>query len=438
MYRLLIALLFITSTAAADYTITVSKNAAGTLAIAQTGFTPPLTTITTDTTLNVICDSTLSDPECSQITASIGQVGIPLTDGRTATGTVQASLVSSTGTRFRILSNGNEVTGGPLLQLINSQGPAAQPVAGAQPPAAVRAIAHPCDSIRVTPSYEEKQNKAHFVVTPGGSFLQQPSGPIDENDVVVFHVVSTDQALLQRLEVVRISATRSTEALNTLAGGTSVRRQAAGPAQPCFRRRYELGDFAPGEGKVEMYTMEGADKTVHGTPTFNVNRLWHGIMSFGPMRSSIDTQAFGLTPRDGKNFIVHTEQASHDLVYVVQYTQYWRRRDTEKTLEWYRNNNLRYPWLQHINPSIGIALDDTLDQAFVGVSVDWQRFVFTLGAHVRDVKILARDSGLTVGGEFTGTTIPLETDRKTGLYVGVAVDARAIRTLFDAIATPQN
>ncbi|MEA2327583.1 MAG: hypothetical protein QOE68_2542, partial [Thermoanaerobaculia bacterium] len=416
MHRILIALLFITSTASADYTITVSKNAAGTVTIAQTGFTPPVTTITADTPLTIICESSLTDAECSQISASIGQVGVPLTDGRTATGTVRANLVSSTGTRFRILNNGAEIAGGPVLQLINGQGPASQPVDGNQPPA-VQGIAHPCDGIRITPSYEEKENRAHFVVTPGGSFLQQPSGPVDENDVVVFHVVSTDQALLQRLEVVRASATRSTEALSTIAAGTSVRRQSAGPAQPCFRRRYELGDFAPGEGKVEMYTMEGTEKKVQGTPTFNVNRLWHGIMSFGPMRSSINTQAFGLTPRDGKNFIVRTEESTSDLVYVVQYTQYWRRRDTEKTLEWYHNNNLSYPWLQHINPSIGIALEDTLKQAFVGLSVDWQRFVFTVGAHVRDVKILPRGSGLTVGGEFTGTTIPLETERKTGLYV---------------------
>lgn len=410
----------------AQYNLTISKSD-NRFVITQTGLNATdVTRIATNTVLAITCDSSVTDAACGLMTASLGQNGIPLTqNARTWTGTVVAGDVSGTNaTRLRVLHDNQDI--GTGFQLMNATATTTTAPGGVRQ---LRWTAHPCDSVRITNAYEEVANRAHFVVTPGGSFLQQPNGPVDEDDAIAFHVVSTDQALLQQLEVVRTSPTRTTGTLSIQGEGTSVQRQALGPAQPCYQRTFELGDFAPGEAVVELYTIDQRQRTVVGTAKFNVNRLWHGIMSFGPMRSSIDTQAFGLLRRDDKNIIVRTENAAHDLVYVVQYTQYWRRRDSEK----------RYPFYQHINPSIGIALEDSLDQAFVGASIDWRQFVFTIGAHVRDVTVLARDAGLRAGGEFGGTAeqLPLETERQTGLYVGVSVDARAIRTLFDAIATPQ-
>ncbi len=268
---------------------------------------------------------------------------------------------------------------------------------------------------------------AHFLVTAGGSVQDRTTDPINETDPVFIHVISSDQAELQMLEVVRTSATRTTGNLNILGGGIKLgdfRREAA-VAKICYHRTYELGDFAPGEATVDFSMRDVAKRTSVGTLKFNVNKLYDGIISFGPVWTNVADRAYGLAPQGADQVIIETEHGEDDILYSAMYTYFWRqKRDVEKP---------KPPLSQRINPTIGFSLTSPASHALAGISIDAGQFVFTAGLHAANVTRLADGAPVNVGDKFTGTTVPTEKTWQTGFFFSVTVDARAARALFDTI-----
>jgi hypothetical protein len=74
---------------------------------------------------------------------------------------------------------------------------------------------------------------------------------------------------------------------------------------------------------------------------------------------------------------------------------------------------------------VGIAINDVLDNAFIGASIDYKVFVLTGGVRFQHVDQLA--SGLEVGDPFAGTAdkIPLSKKWDHSGFVAVSIDLRA-------------
>lgn len=268
---------------------------------------------------------------------------------------------------------------------------------------------------------------AHFLVTAGGSVQDRTTDPIDEDDPVFVHVISSDEAELQMLEVIRTSATRTTGNLNILGGGIKLGdfRKEAAVAKICYHRTYELGDFAPGEAVVDFSMRDVAKRTSVGTLKFNVNRLYDGIISFGPSWTNLADRAYGLAPQGTDQIIIETEHGDDDVLYAAMYTYFWRqKRDVEKP---------KPPLSQRINPTIGFSLTSPANHALAGISIDAGQFVLTFGLHAARVTRLADGANLNVGDKFTGTTVPTEKSWQTGAFFSVTIDARAARALLDTI-----
>jgi hypothetical protein len=142
------------------------------------------------------------------------------------------------------------------------------------------------------------------------------------------------------------------------------------------------------------------------------------MFSFGAVSGKRLTQSFGLSPQGDHNVIVSTAEGDREISYAVFFTPFlWKRRDVEKQIAWW----------EHINPTVGIATTNVLDNAFVGVSFDYKTLVFTGGVHFQRVDTLSADSGLALGSPFSGTTdkIPVAKRWDHQAFVGVSIDLRA-------------
>ena len=425
---LVVLLALFPSAAFAQFAATLTTSGGSTTVTSVTGL-QQTTSIMADTPITITC---AAGTDCTLASVDLGtaNTAISLTVGNPRTGTVPVSSITTNGTTLRIVFDGQTLRS---FRLFDSRPPEqvpppppGNPSATGNPPAGVAQLADPCNAFRLTRTHSASANRAHFVVTLGGSILQYPDGPIDENDVVVVHVVSTDKDKLPNIEVARISATR-TEELNLIGAGERFQFQSA---NPCFERRFELGDFAPGEGKFEIYTSNTGTKAVLGTTSFKVDRLWAGVISFGPAWSDVADFSFGLAPQGDKKIIIAKEDGSDDINYVLQYTQYsWGQRDESKT----------YRWREHFNPTVGFAVNDFRDHAYAGVSFDWKQILFTTGAHFARVTRLANGSGLSIGSEFAGeeAQIPTEKQWESSWYIAITADARVARTLLNAILPNQ-
>jgi hypothetical protein len=428
MKSIAVALVILCSTAAsAQINVTLTAGAPG--APAAASGVQAITTISSDTAINVTCSTGV---DCNFVAVKIDTKTIPLSTGATArTGTIPFSMVSSSGSALHITSgtDGKEVSGGPFQLLrgaatANTDTDTDTTTTTGGDGKRVVPVQTICDRVRFEPAYSQSGNRAHIVVTVGGSIIQQPREMIDENDIVVVHVVDEDESRLRSIEVSRVSPTRTTGNLSLIGEGTTFTPQSR-TTNVCYERQFELSNFAPGEGKVEIATVTNNQRTVTGTTTFTVDRLYDGILSLGPAWSHVVDESYGLAPNAaGQNVIVKTADGNSDIVYAVQYTQYmWGRRDVEKD----------YPLYQHFNPSIGFSMTNFKDHALAGVSFDWKQFLFTAGAHFARVTRLAE--GTALGSTFTGaaTAIPTEKEWQSGLYFAVTVDVRAAKALLTAI-----
>jgi hypothetical protein len=372
-----------------------------------------------DATLSISC---LDEPTCTPIVAVVNGKQPTLTGANPKTVTIAASSVSPSGTNVVVRAGKKKLL---AFQLQNSSAPSGSGSLGAR-----TGKTNACVPAPLRNSYDQASNVAHFFVTPGGSILQYPDQPIDENDVVIVHVFGPDD-VVDNIEVARTSATRTTGALSVIGAGEApdLSRFAAGELV-CIERQFTLGDFTPGEATVEMYTVAGAQKTTLGSFKFNVNRLYNGILSFGPVwTGQAGDMSFKLAPSGTDKIIVATEEKARTVIYAVNYTYYaWGKRDIEKN----------YPWYQHINSTLAFSIKNLSDHALAGVTYDFGQFLLTGGVHFAHVTRLSSASGLQPGSKFTGTEdeIPKAKRWEKHAFAAVSVDLRAVTALLKTLGTP--
>jgi hypothetical protein len=369
-----------------------------------------------DALITITCDA--NDP-CVPVIAVVGGQILTHAGANPKTVTVAANNISAAGTNVVI----REGQGGAKLfnfQLLNKQ-----VGAGSRGGIPATGVTQTCVPTTLSPSYLQKQNIAHFVVTPGGSILQYPEQPVDENDLVTVHVFGPDN-IVDHVEVARTSATRPTGALSVVGGGETLARFSAADIV-CVERQFTLGDFAPGEATVEMYTSDKGTKTTLGSFKFNVNKLYDGILNFGPVwtRQLADT-SFKLAPSGQDKIIVASEEKRQNITYVLGYTYYaWGKRDLEK----------QYDWRTHINPTLAFSINNMSDHALAGVTCDIGQILITAGVHFAHVTRLNSASGLQPGSKFTSadTDIPTAKRWEHRPFLGVTVDLRAANALLKAL-----
>src|SRR6185503_14023873 len=169
---------------------------------------------------------------------------------------------------------------------------------------------------------------------------------------------------------------------------------------------FELSDFAPGRGQVGISVLSDTlEKKSIGAFDLYVDPLYIGIFSSGAFWTKVVDPEIGLVSNGTGNVVAAKADSDHDLLYGVLFTPFvWGRRDVEKSWSWYRQHDLRYPYWQHLNPTIGFPFDHVNDNVFVGVSLDLPRgFLVTYGKHFGEIKTLDPASGLALGSPFTGT-----------------------------------
>lgn len=281
--------------------------------------------------------------------------------------------------------------------------------------------------------YDERKNLATFIVTPTGDVLARPPEIIDEDDVVKVIVVAHED-LLGKLSVRRTSDMRNIGTLNIMGADATV-PGAFLKAKVCGTKTFFLADFKPGKGEVTIAVQTtqgtGTATTTTGTFEFNVDTLYSGAFSLGPMYSTLKDPTFGLVSNGTGNVVTETEKGANRVLVAIIYTPFiWGRRDPEK--------EHLHPMLDYhrLNPMFGIVANDVSNNAIVGLSYNLSSMIYlNAGAHFGKVKRIDANSGLTVGGAFTGsgTTIPTQTQWKTGFFAGFSMDLNAAAKFFGLV-----
>lgn len=300
----------------------------------------------------------------------------------------------------------------------------------------------PLDTIE---TYDEENNKAVFVIDALGNVLRAPDDTVDENDNVTVQLIAPPQAA-PLLSVKRRSATRALGVFNAIGAGLTITipedqrpQQSRGPKAPrppdCIVTNYELSDFAPGNGVIEVSAFVDEQRAVINTIEFAVSRLYEGIYGLGVITSDLTDRTFTLVPHDDDQVIAE-EQEGETTRYVVTYTPYiWGRRDLDKRRGW--REELRSRWWHHINPIVGVTLNDVGDNAIVGASLDVGPFLVSYGFHFSNVHVLSSRSGLKPGDPFTGAAadLPVVTKWENDPFIGFSLDLRAAVQLLSTLGS---
>jgi len=278
--------------------------------------------------------------------------------------------------------------------------------------------------------YEPDRNWAQFVVTPVGNVIHRPADLVDENDRVRVVVVG-DQRLLPRLVVTRKSAFRVPGTINFVGQGTNLGFNFKGAA-PCDSAAFVLGDFAPGQGQVQIAVVNpDGGQTNTGTFDFGVHTLYSGAFSLGAFRTQLRNPTFGVSTVGTDSVLTQTEDGTPRLLYMLSYTHFiWGKRDILKPEPWYR----------HVNPMVGVVLSDIKNNGVAGLSIDLANGLYLQGgAHAARVTRLDPRSGLELGDRFTqpASTIPTVREWDVDWFVGVSVDVRAAAELLRMALTGQ-
>jgi hypothetical protein len=363
--------------------------------------------------------SCTTDDMCTPIIAVVNGKPAVLSGTNPKTATLAADAISSAGTNVVVRKG----AGGQKIIAFQLRNPSP----GGKKAAPAQGASLACTPTPLPQTYDQDGNVAHFVVTPGGSILQRPDQPVDEDDVVIVHVYG-DEPVVDKIEVARTSATRTTGTLSIAgAGQTPDLSRFDAEKLNCVERQFTLGDFAPGEATVEMYTIASGTKTTLGSFKFNVNTLYHGILSFGPVwTQQLGNETFKLAPSGTDKIIVASEEKDRNVIYAVAYTYYFLgRRDLEKS------DSL----IHHVNPTIAVAINNMSDHAMAGLSFDVGQIIITGGVHFAHVTRLSSASGLVPGSKFIGTDADIPTSKRWEhkLFLGVTVDLRAATALLKAV-----
>jgi hypothetical protein len=367
--------------------------------------------------------------ECRKVGTVIGGVPVTMTssDGKTASGSLQ--LKSLAGNKLILTYDGIAI-----LQRTLTQGTAM--AAGGVPSIDLAQLAvllqNPCTTISPTsaaPRYSAADNRADVLVAVNGRVIAAPSENIDENDTMTVWLLA-DANLKGVLNVKRASTIRTVGSFNIVSAGSTAPdlKQNAIAFGPCEYIRFDVRDFAPGKGEVEIDATVTTSPTKIGAFEFVVDELYRGMLSFGAVSSSVVSQSFklGTAPTATGNVIVGSESANRQLLYAVFFTPFvWGQRDIEKPV----------PLLHRINPVVGITTSNTSSNALLGISLDGLGFQLVGGLHYAHIATLA--NGYQVGSSFAGSesSIPTTLRWKGGLFLGAAIDLRAAVVLFKTLAT---
>ncbi len=277
-------------------------------------------------------------------------------------------------------------------------------------------------------TYVESRNWAQFVVTPAGSVVYRPGDRVDENDRVRVVVVG-DARLVPQLAVKRQSAFRTPGALNIVGQGSTLPFDFKA-ATGCDSTAFVLGDFAPGQGQVQISVINAdGSQTPVGSFDFGVHTLYSGVFALGAFRTELRDPTFGVTRSGGDTVLTQTGDGTPRVLYALTYTPFvWGRRDIEK----------ESPWYQHLNPMVGVVLSDIRNNAVLGVSADLVNSIYLqAGVHAGRVSRLDPRSGLRLGDEFTrpADEIPTVTEWDADWFMGASLDLRAAVELLRTALT---
>ncbi|MFL5385809.1 MAG: hypothetical protein ACJ8GN_25115 [Longimicrobiaceae bacterium] len=434
------ALLLVSRAAAAQVTVTVSAAGATSL---SSGASIPLTSA--NTRLQVTCQGI----DCTQLTARAatadgGMGPVPKEPGATQAAAVfilNASLLrgQASGTLEFLLDT--QRLGTTALARGAAPAPAPRPAPVDSPAVDLGAnvtlgtlLSADCrtDLARYQDSelYAADRDWAQFVVTPTGNVVYRPADLVDENDRVRVVVVG-DQRLVSRLVVTRKSAFRTPGTINFVGQGTNLGFNFKGAA-PCDSAAFMLGDFAPGQGQVQIAVVNpDGGQTNTGTFDFAVHTLYSGAFSLGAFRTQLRNPTFGVSAVGADTVLTQTEDGTPRLLYMLSYTHFiWGKRDILKS----------EPWYHHVNPMVGVVLSDIRNNGVAGVSIDLANGLYLQGgAHAGRVTRLDPQSGLKLGDRFTqpASTIPTVREWDVDWFVGVSVDVRAAAELLRMAVTGQ-
>jgi hypothetical protein len=276
-------------------------------------------------------------------------------------------------------------------------------------------------------------NVVNIVTTPIGNVIKidSPDGAITEADTVVVQVVA-DLSLLPYLRIVRSSALRLGGGINILGAdvtipGGFIRKGAKQTAPTCGVVKVVLTGFAPGKGTIDISAQTGSDQVALGTIELAVHPLYTGMFSLGGAWSSVTDPQFSVVSNGTNNVVSATETGNRRLLYTLFYTPFlWGPRDIQRST----------PWFHHLNLTVGLALNDPLNNAFAGLSVDLlSSVVLTVGGVVSHVSELDPSSGLSAGSKFAGmaSDLPVTHSWKTGHFFAVSIDLRAAVQLIQMV-----
>jgi hypothetical protein len=240
-----------------------------------------------------------------------------------------------------------------------------------------------------------------------------------------------DSRLAPLLRIRRKSALRTPGVLRTVGEDVKITIPPQQAAEPCRAVKGEFRDLAPGTAEFEILVQTGSDQTQVGSFDMVVDALYSGLLSFGPIRSDVVDHKFTLAPAPsgtGK-IIVASENGDRETLYTVFYTPFiWGKRDIEKPIP-------RNFWYHHVNPALGITINNFSDNALAGITIDWGIIVLSAGVHFSRVNVLNPKSGLAEGSPFTGAEneIPTQKRWKQGKFLGVSLDLRAAAQLLGSV-----
>ncbi|HEU4881953.1 MAG TPA: hypothetical protein VFT45_06905, partial [Longimicrobium sp.] len=361
-----------------------------------------------------------------------------ITPGAGGTGSVRISSSLLGGAQATLRVSGDQTAGGTVALVRDANSPPPPPPDTTVTLTKVDVgalLTRDCgDSITFSgPLYDARINTANFVVTPVGNVLLRPSDVVDENDVVVVHVVG-DAQVVSRLAVTRLSEFRTPGQVSFVGQGLSLSPEKGADGAPlasrCVIRQFRVTDFAPGEkGEIQLALVdEKGAKAEVGKFDFGVHTLYSGAFSFGPVRTELRDPDIGTVTRSGKEIVTATEDGTPRVLYVLSFTPFmWGRRELEEPGQWYT----------HINPTISIVPAHVQDNAMLGLSIDvLNSFYLQGGVHAGRVRRLDTRSGLELGDEFTGTgDVPTVKEWDADWFVGLTVDLRAAVEFLKIAAT---
>lgn len=376
--------------------------------------------ITGVATVQVTCDAST---DCTKVVLQLVQAGKsetvkgPKNSQATAVSLTKAA-VTGADAQLEILYDGTSL--------------AKYPIAGddsSNPPGAVQRkldlasmLANPCAG-NWSASYDPKNNRGSIVVTVQGDVLARPTAPFDEDDVVEVHVVVDPR--LANIRVTRKSAFRQVREVRVVGEEVqeSIRFGNELKWPRCEERTFTLADFEPGRGEVEISLAEPAQ--VMGSFDFQVDPLYTGAFSLAAVWTKQTEPGYVLVSSGEKKVVAVGDAGDRDLVYSVLFTPYlWGKRDLQKPLQ---------HWYERVNPTLGLALNNTSDHGFIGLSVDLPGGIAAIiGEHFRRVSTLAKESGLVPGAEFTGGAdeLPLVKRWDHDRFVAISIDLRVAINLI--------